>query len=228
MKPADFLLRHETGLARHEYVKDFSWKAPSPAMDCLTRHVSRHKLLHLQSRGYYLDWYSIGDPYTFADNADVRLQKCVVRMLLHAIGVQDQLLRKSKVVTITVVHFDRTSMYMARFEFRRPQLRGPTSQRFAKPFDCVEDVVPNPRDISLSLRLNIFVRDKYTCQYCGWINGMAGTPDRVLHIDHVVSVFHGGTNKPDNLVTACHKCNLSKNRRIVSQYWHGARNHESR
>lgn len=55
------------------------------------------------------------------------------------------------------------------------------------------------------LRFHILRRDNYTCQYCG-----AKAPDTALHVDHVVSVFEGGTNDPDNLITACVRCNIGK------------------
>ncbi|WP_169516549.1 HNH endonuclease, partial [Gulosibacter molinativorax] len=48
-------------------------------------------------------------------------------------------------------------------------------------------------------------RDAHACQYCG-----AQAPDVKLHIDHVVPVALGGSDKPDNLVTACSDCNTGK------------------
>jgi hypothetical protein len=55
------------------------------------------------------------------------------------------------------------------------------------------------------LRYEIFRRDNHTCRYCG-----AAAPDVPLRIDHVTPVALGGTDLPDNLVTACEPCNSGK------------------
>lgn len=70
------------------------------------------------------------------------------------------------------------------------------------------------RYIDVKKRLAVFERDIYTCQYCGWKNG-TNKGDRVLHIDHRIPVYFGGTNKINNLTTACYKCNTSKNNKIL-------------
>jgi DNA-directed RNA polymerase subunit RPC12/RpoP len=63
----------------------------------------------------------------------------------------------------------------------------------------------NRRAIGKRTRFEIFKRDAFTCQYCG------GTPPgSTLHVDHIKPVVDGGTNDPDNLVTACLDCNLGK------------------
>lgn len=59
--------------------------------------------------------------------------------------------------------------------------------------------------ISTRTRFEIFKRDGFVCQYCG-----AHPPQALLHVDHVVPVAGGGYNAPDNLVTACDRCNLGK------------------
>lgn len=64
------------------------------------------------------------------------------------------------------------------------------------------------RNISPKLRWEIFVRDNYTCRYCG-----RKAPDVALTVDHIVSVFAGGTKDPDNLITACQDCNSGKSNR---------------
>lgn len=51
-------------------------------------------------------------------------------------------------------------------------------------------------------RFNLFLRDRFSCQYCG---------DRLeLTFDHVVPRSLGGQTTWDNVVTACAPCNLSK------------------
>lgn len=60
------------------------------------------------------------------------------------------------------------------------------------------------------LRLQIKVRDNYTCQMCGKY-----MPDEVgLQIDHIVPVSKGGKTVPSNLQVLCDKCNRSKSNKI--------------
>ncbi len=59
--------------------------------------------------------------------------------------------------------------------------------------------------VSKRLRFEVLRRDDHTCQYCG-----EKAPDVTLHVDHVVPVTLGGSDKPDNLVAACKDCNLGK------------------
>lgn len=67
----------------------------------------------------------------------------------------------------------------------------------------------SPKDqhmaVSKRLRYEIFKRDGHTCRYCG-----ATAPDVKLTIDHVTPEALGGTDTPDNLVTACGPCNSGK------------------
>lgn len=58
-------------------------------------------------------------------------------------------------------------------------------------------------------RKMIYKRDHYTCQYCGSIKD--------LTIDHVIPKSKGGTNKWNNLVTCCRKCNLKKGNKFLSE-----------
>ncbi len=69
---------------------------------------------------------------------------------------------------------------------------------------------PIRQPLSKRLRFEILRRDHFTCQYCG-----KRAPEAELHIDHRVSVLHGGTNDRLNLVTACIDCNLGKSWRSV-------------
>lgn len=59
--------------------------------------------------------------------------------------------------------------------------------------------------LSKRVRFEILKRDDHACHYCG-----ATAPDVVLHVDHVVPVALGGSDNPDNLVTACQGCNAGK------------------
>ncbi len=55
------------------------------------------------------------------------------------------------------------------------------------------------------LRYEIIERDNSTCVYCG-----RKPPEVSLEVDHVLAVSNGGTNDPENLVTACYDCNAGK------------------
>lgn len=60
---------------------------------------------------------------------------------------------------------------------------------------------PHPR-VKLTRR-EVFIRDNYTCQYCGRFGSD-------LTIDHVVPRSKGGQHTWDNLVSACKTCNHRK------------------
>src|SRR5437763_4391150 len=54
-------------------------------------------------------------------------------------------------------------------------------------------------------RVNIYGRDRYTCQFCG-----DKKPVGELTYDHVVPRSQGGTTTWTNIVTACETCNRKK------------------
>ena len=51
-------------------------------------------------------------------------------------------------------------------------------------------------------RFNVFLRDRFECQYCG--------DGEELTFDHVVPRSRGGRTTWENVVTACSPCNLTK------------------
>lgn len=61
-------------------------------------------------------------------------------------------------------------------------------------------------------RKNVFVRDRYQCQYCGYI----GRPEE-LTFDHVVPLSRGGPTTFDNIVTSCIPCNTKKANKMPDQ-----------
>ena len=64
---------------------------------------------------------------------------------------------------------------------------------------------------SLSLRFQIFKRDKFTCQYCG-----RKSPDARIELEHVNPRANGGTDDPSNLVTGCYDCNRGKAEKLLT------------
>jgi len=61
-------------------------------------------------------------------------------------------------------------------------------------------------------RRNIYGRDNNTCQYCG-----KQFSTQELTIDHVIPKCQGGTNKWENLVCCCVKCNRGKGGRTPAE-----------
>lgn len=58
-------------------------------------------------------------------------------------------------------------------------------------------------------RFNVFLRDRFTCQYCG--------AKEDLTFDHVIPRSKGGMTTWENVVTACSPCNLRKGDKLPDQ-----------
>ena len=58
-------------------------------------------------------------------------------------------------------------------------------------------------------RFNVFLRDRFQCQYCG--------SREDLTFDHVVPRSLGGRTTWDNVVAACAPCNLKKGNKLPAQ-----------
>jgi len=71
-------------------------------------------------------------------------------------------------------------------------------------------LIRRPRPKARLCRKEIFVRDGYTCQYCG-------TRGRDLTIDHVVPRHRGGKHIWENLVSACRSCNHRKGGKTIEE-----------
>ena len=57
-------------------------------------------------------------------------------------------------------------------------------------------------------RFNVFLRDKFSCQYCG--------SKSELTFDHLLPRSKGGKTDWDNVVTACSNCNVKKGGRLLT------------
>jgi len=55
-------------------------------------------------------------------------------------------------------------------------------------------------------RFNLFLRDRFTCQYCGFVAGNG----RELTFDHVIPRRLGGRTRWENITSACPGCNFEK------------------
>ena len=59
-------------------------------------------------------------------------------------------------------------------------------------------------------RFNVFLRDRFSCQYCG-------DGGEELTFDHVIPRSLGGMTTWENVVAACSKCNLAKGGELTHQ-----------
>jgi 5-methylcytosine-specific restriction endonuclease McrA len=64
-------------------------------------------------------------------------------------------------------------------------------------------LVKRPRPRVRLTRREIFLRDNFTCQYCGM-------KSKELTLDHLIPRHRGGRHQWDNLVSACRTCNHRK------------------
>jgi 5-methylcytosine-specific restriction endonuclease McrA len=71
-------------------------------------------------------------------------------------------------------------------------------------------LVKRPRPRVRLTRREVFLRDNYTCQYCG-----VKTKD--LTIDHLVPRHRGGRHVWENLVSACRACNHRKGGKTLEE-----------
>lgn len=58
------------------------------------------------------------------------------------------------------------------------------------------------KPIPKSVRMEVFRRDSFRCQYCG-----RSAPEVILEIDHIKPIAKGGDDSVFNLITSCRDCN---------------------
>ena len=88
-------------------------------------------------------------------------------------------------------------------EHRAGSIRTPTLAIPRPSVIRLVQLVKRPRPRVRLTRREIFLRDNYTCQYCG-------TKTKELTLDHMVPRHRGGGHAWDNLVSACRACNHRK------------------
>lgn len=66
-----------------------------------------------------------------------------------------------------------------------------------------------PNEFPAFTRFNVFLRDRFSCQYCG--------SPKHLTFDHVIPRRLGGRTTWENVATACSPCNLRKGGRTPAQ-----------
>lgn len=68
------------------------------------------------------------------------------------------------------------------------------------------------KDMIRFSRTNVFLRDRFKCQYCGKKHSKSH-----LTLDHVTPVVQAGKKSWENIVTACKPCNQRKGGRTPSE-----------
>ena len=66
-----------------------------------------------------------------------------------------------------------------------------------------------PKRFPVYNRDMIFLRDEYTCQYCG-LDAYKENCRDLLTLDHYIPKSKGGKTNFENIVTACMSCNMEK------------------
>ena len=74
----------------------------------------------------------------------------------------------------------------------------------------LKDYIPLPEKAAFT-RFNVFLRDKFLCQYCRTSFKVEERP-----FDHVVPKSKGGQTSWNNVVTCCRGCNTSKGNKLLN------------
>ena len=101
--------------------------------------------------------------------------------------------------TLKAVFLDRVDV-VAEYE---TEVHSPTCAMRLPSVVSLKTYVSHARQPAFT-RFNVFLRDRFSCQYCGH----ASRED--LTFDHVVPRRHGGKTTWENIVAACSPCNLKK------------------
>jgi 5-methylcytosine-specific restriction endonuclease McrA len=88
------------------------------------------------------------------------------------------------------------------------EVRSPTSAMKLPSVIALRQYV-KPSQHPAFTRFNLFLRDRFSCQYCGSLHD--------LTFDHVIPRAQGGRTTWENVATACAPCNLKKGGRTPKQ-----------
>lgn len=90
-------------------------------------------------------------------------------------------------------------------------IRSPTMELRLPSVLALKEYVPMERSPAFT-RFNVFLRDQWTCQYCGSI-----FKTQELTFDHVIPRSRGGRTSWENIVSACRCCNTKKSNNLSSE-----------
>lgn len=109
--------------------------------------------------------------------------------------------------SVKAVFLDRVSVIS---EYDRT-IRSPSLEMKLPSVIALKEYIPAARRPAFT-RFNVFLRDKFDCQYCG--DAFAAHD---LTFDHLVPRSLGGRTTWMNVVAACAPCNLRKGNRLAHQ-----------
>jgi 5-methylcytosine-specific restriction endonuclease McrA len=101
---------------------------------------------------------------------------------------------------IKAVFLDRVNI-VSEYDFA---VRSPTFEMRLPSVVSLKTYVKPSRNPAFT-RFNVFLRDRFSCQYCG--------SREDLTFDHLIPRARGGTTTWENVLTACSPCNLRKGAR---------------
>lgn len=115
--------------------------------------------------------------------------------------------KKIKVVSKYGKFIDRITLQKALFSVKRDKSKWIDSETI--------QVLYHHKD-EQALKREVWIRDNYTCQYCGDIMH-EGHPE--LTVDHLTPKRLGGSILPKNMACSCRECNGQKGFRTYDQYF---------
>jgi 5-methylcytosine-specific restriction endonuclease McrA len=110
--------------------------------------------------------------------------------------------------SIKLVFVDRANVLS---EYADWQVHSPSTTMNVPSVIMLRDYIKVRRTIKFS-KENIYLRDRYTCQYCG-SDFFHDTSQ--LTMDHVIPRYHGGRTNYTNITSACYSCNLEKAHQLL-------------
>jgi 5-methylcytosine-specific restriction endonuclease McrA len=105
---------------------------------------------------------------------------------------------------IKAVFLDRVNI-VSEYDFA---VRSPTFEMRLPSVVSLKTYVKPSRNPAFT-RFNVFLRDRFSCQYCGTRED--------LTFDHLIPRARGGTTTWENVLTACSPCNLRKGSRDAKE-----------
>lgn len=109
---------------------------------------------------------------------------------------------------IKAVFLDRVNIIS---EYEDVVVRSPTLEMKLPSVIALKEYIV-PKAVPAFTRFNVFLRDRFTCQYC-----TDQFPIGDLTFDHLVPRSRGGRTSWENITTACMDCNLTKGDKLCRE-----------
>ena len=86
------------------------------------------------------------------------------------------------------------------------------------PIQKLVSAIRRPKPLNREEGMQILMRDRFRCQYCG-LDGRASFENAlVMSVDFVVPRARRGKRDPNNLVACCRPCNTIKGKRVYRSF----------